>query len=216
MDDARKIVGVGAEDVAGEGAGVRAEGTAMHSTCIPAFVTAQPSAIPIVLRDSIIADRYTRGLERMQDIARDYGITRQAVWYALRRTGVKTPKKSSMQVSCAMCGAVLERTRKKVRVQRQHFCDQVCYTEWLERGKGLGQDSRYVASRLGQRHARAIVEEYIELKPGYLVHHEDRNAKNNELDNLRVFACTGDHLRHHRGFIVPIVWDGRMPGKKRR
>jgi hypothetical protein len=162
-----------------------------------------------------MVEMYTVGLESLEHIAVRHGCTRQAVRYHLHRLGIPTPKTSQVEVSCSMCGKVFKRTRKRVRVQHHQYCSKACFYEWLERGKGLGQDSRYVASRTGQRHAREVVSEYIELKPGYLVHHEDRNAKNNELDNLRVFACTGDHLRHHRGFIAPIVWDGRMPGKKR-
>jgi hypothetical protein len=64
-------------------------------------------------------------------------------------------------------------------------------------------------SRNQGRIGSAVVSKYFDLQPGHVVHHEDRNDFNNHPSNLRVFANNGDHVRHHRGFIVPILWDGR-------
>jgi hypothetical protein len=64
--------------------------------------------------------------------------------------------------------------------------------------------------RNSSRQARAIVSDHFALRPGNIVHHEDRNQYNNELNNLKVFTNSGDHVRHHRGFIVPILWEGTL------
>ena len=38
-----------------------------------------------------------------------------------------------------------------------------------------------------------------ELKKGEVVHHKDGNKKNNDPDNLMVFASTNDHTMYHKG-----------------
>jgi hypothetical protein len=75
----------------------------------------------------------------------------------------------------------------------------------LQAGNGSGP---YVRSRQGQRIARKIVAKLFPLEPGHVVHHEDRNAFNNEPFNLKVFQTQGDHTRYHRGFEVEPLWDG--------
>jgi len=46
-----------------------------------------------------------------------------------------------------------------------------------------------------------VVEEMLgrHLKDGETVHHIDGNKKNNELENLMVFATTADHTAYHKG-----------------
>lgn len=51
-----------------------------------------------------------------------------------------------------------------------------------------------------QRHQHRVVAERIlqrRLLPGEVVHHEDRNRKNNDPANLIVFASQSDHASHH-------------------
>ena len=164
-----------------------------------------------------VVERFTGpGLETMIDIANSLGTTRQAVWHCLHRHGVKTPKTSQIKVSCTMCGKQIMRCRKEVRVRKHLFCDDVCYFNWLDRGLGLGsKETRYIDSRKGRREAKKVVAQYFDLQPEHIVHHEDRNADNNDPRNLRVFGGHGDHVRHHRGFIVPILWDGRYEATKK-
>ena len=40
------------------------------------------------------------------------------------------------------------------------------------------------------------------LRPGETVHHIDRNRKNNDPDNLMVFATVGDHTAFHAGHEI--------------
>jgi len=152
-----------------------------------------------------VIDGYSVRLERAADIARRHGITRQGVYKILRRNGITTAK-GKVAVSCDACGAEIRRTRGRLRKQKRHFCGYGCYYAFLE----ARQEGSYQASRQGQRIARARVAEVFDLQPGHIVHHEDRNNLNNSLDNLRVFANQGDHIRYHRlgpDYAQPI-WDG--------
>lgn len=45
-----------------------------------------------------------------------------------------------------------------------------------------------------------------ELQPGEVVHHIDRNRKNNDLNNLMVFKTNTDHSAYHAG--KKIAQDG--------
>lgn len=158
------------------------------------------------LNEQEIIERYTTNLEPMISIAKSLNRTRQAIWYILNRHGIDTSKEGAGNVSltCTWCGKIHRRTRARARKANQPFCCNACYFAWLEQGNG----NTYIDSRRGRRQARDIASRYIDLLDGYIVHHEDRNSTNNELSNLRVFASSGDHTRYHRGFRVPIIWDG--------
>lgn len=55
-----------------------------------------------------------------------------------------------------------------------------------------------------QKHQHRVVAERIlgrTLRDGEVVHHEDRDRKNNDPRNLVIFARAGDHIRHHHNCI---------------
>jgi hypothetical protein len=152
-----------------------------------------------------IVNAYTIGLVPMIALAKQYGLTRQGIHKLLKHAGVDTSKQAAnIPVSCTCCGIEFTKLRCQVRKQKHVFCSEVCYFAWLHHGNG----DPLVMHRTSARHARTIVGEYFALKPGYIVHHEDRNQFNNNLWNLRVFANQGDHVRYHRDCFVPILWDG--------
>ena len=177
-------------------------------------------------RHSDIVDAYTIELLPMQDIANILHVSRTTVHKILRAHGVDTAK-HKIPVSCTACGAAIARTRKRVKTQHNHFCNRECYESYLDAGK-----TNCTHKQRSQRISRAVVSRYITLAPEHVVHHEDRNDYNNRLDNLRVFATHGDHIRYHHynrdryhNAIVktvkrsaPIyneikpVWDGRSVG----
>ena len=163
-----------------------------------------------VLDDNLddVVYRYTVALEPMISIAAHYGCTRQAVYYALKRAGVDTSKQANghIQSTCAHCGRPVMVPRCRHRANKRSFCNASCYCAWLDRMTLKGQP--YVYKRGGMREAREKVNSVYALKDGYIVHHEDRNTTNNAWENLKVFANSGDHTRYHRGFRVPILWDG--------
>jgi hypothetical protein len=137
-------------------------------------------------------------------LAEQYGLTRAGIYKVLKRAGVDTTN-HKIDVSCSTCGKVIDRHKSRIRKQLNHFCSPECYHAFLEAGNG----SPLILNRHGSEQARAKVVKYFDLKKGNIVHHENRNQCDNRLYNLRVFATQGDHLRHHRGFDVTPIWDGR-------
>lgn len=164
-----------------------------------------------IIDEQDVYHSYTVMLEPMISIAKRHQVTRQAVWYCLKRLGAVTDKSSTghLEVKCTWCKKPVMKRRYSVRNSRHLFCCEHCYYAWLNRKDWSGQ--KYIASKKGQVEARKIVSGYMLLLPGDVVHHEDRDATNNVLENLRVFNGSGDHVRYHRGFYVEPVWDGRYP-----
>ena len=153
-----------------------------------------------------IVDSVTIRLERVQDVATRYGVTRQGVYKVLKRAGIDPKEYGQLQVSCFTCGESMTRHRGRVRRSKHLFCSEECYFAFLKAGRG----GVYIQSSHGQRMARAKVAELFDLQPGHIVHHIDRNCLNNMPENLMVFANQGDHVRHHRGFEVRPLWEGRL------
>ena len=155
-----------------------------------------------------IVEAYTVGLERMIDLATKYAMTRQGIYKILKKAGVNTSKgpggATQITYSCTVCGKEATMGRAYFRKRKHVFCGQECYFAWLKHGNG----NPLIMHRNSSRIARSIVGKLYNLRPGHIVHHEDRNQFNNEPKNLKVFANQGDHVRHHRGFEVPILWEG--------
>lgn len=66
-----------------------------------------------------------------------------------------------------------------------------------QRGASRGGNA-YVKEN--QRHQHRVIAEQLlcrALQPGEVVHHEDRNRKNNDPGNLIVFKNQADHMHHH-------------------
>lgn len=138
-----------------------------------------------------IIEAYTVDLWSLREIAEVLHVSRTTVRKLLQQAEVDTSK-HRLQVSCTVCGKPIWRTRKRVRKQKNHFCNQDCYSSFLDAG-----GSGYVANRMAQKIARSVVSQYFSLQPEHAVHHEDRNNLNNVPANLRVFATQGDHIRYH-------------------
>lgn len=152
-----------------------------------------------------IIKRYTVGLETMINLAKEYGITRQGLYRILNKAGVNTSKEAAwMDVSCSCCGKEIKRLRCNIRNNKHLFCNDDCYFAWLKHGNG----NPFIVHRHSSRIARGVISKYYALQPKEIVHHEDRNQYNNNVKNLKVFKNNGDHVRYHRGFIVPILFDG--------
>ena len=152
-----------------------------------------------------IIKAYTEELVPMISLAKQYGVTRQAIWKLLNKYGHDTSK-HQIPVSCTTCGNEILRTKGRIRKQFHHFCSEQCYFDYLKAGNGYP----YIQSRHGQRLARSIVSKYITLGTNHIVHHENRKCLDNRIKNLKVFRNQGDHIRHHRGFDVEPIWDGSL------
>jgi hypothetical protein len=150
----------------------------------------------------IIAE-YSEQLTPMITLAKQYAVSRQAIYKILSQAGVDTHK-GKIPVSCTTCGKEIMRTKAVIRKRLNLFCGFDCYTAFLQAGNG----KPYISSPYHGKLAREYVSKYFALQEQHRVHHEDRNQYNNRLDNLRVFANQGDHVRFHRGFNVIPIWDG--------
>lgn len=150
-----------------------------------------------------IINAYQNELVPMIQLAKQYGVTRQAIYKIIKKAGVDTSKRK-FAVSCTVCGKITYRPKCRVRERKHIFCSFDCYRAWLN---SLGD--KYKPNRHGQRIARHVVSKHFQLQQKHVVHHEDGNCLNNDVSNLRVFACQGDHIRYHRGFDVEPIWDGR-------
>ena len=149
-----------------------------------------------------IVNAFVDDLVPMMELGKRYDVSRHSIYKTIKKAGVDIQSFGRMDVSCTTCGEVVSRPRMRIRKQKHHFCGYDCYYAFLEAGNGL----LYVPSRQGQRVARQKVGEFFGLQPGHVVHHEDRNCLNNDIHNLVVFRCQGDHVRHHRGFEVVPLW----------
>jgi len=172
-----------------------------------------------------IIEAYTIDLWSLREIASPLHVSSAAVHKILVKMGIDTSK-HKLLVSCTVCGQPIERTRKRVRKQRNHFCDRECYDTYLSAGARDGSNNRQ-AQKIG----RSVVSRYFDLQPTHIVHHENHNQFDNRPMNLRVFANQGDHIRYHHNqrhehynqitssrleswerfnhLPVNLLWDGR-------
>lgn len=74
----------------------------------------------------------------------------------------------------------------------------------LKGGQAMAEKTRGTGTKTyvkeGGRHQHRVVAERMlgrPLRPGEVVHHEDRNKKNNDLTNLFVFTNNAEHVHHH-------------------
>ena len=126
-----------------------------------------------------------------------YGVTKSAVCLYLKRAGTRVRANvigSAPVLPCA-CGCGVE-------VQGKQYATQACYFNHRCR------QTPSIIWRHGQRIARAKVAEVFPLQPQHVVHHDDKDDRNNTLRNLHVFASQADHLSYHRGMDTSPIWCG--------
>lgn len=115
--------------------------------------------------------------------------------------------------NCERCGTEFEPPRS---YKKKRFCSRKCWLTYynttdrdhslkgaqasakMPHGRGEGGADWYVKEG-GQHQHRTIAEQLLgrDLQDGEIVHHKDRDKKNNEPDNLIVFKTQSDHIRHH-------------------
>jgi predicted P-loop ATPase len=128
----------------------------------------------------------------MQQIGNKFGFTRAWICRLAKKYGIDASKAERFDVKCDICGTVFSTTRKRFTKSIKHFCRKDCYTRYLN-------NDEYKQNRTGQRRARKVVEEALgrSLRIGEIVHHEDGDNMNNELDNLKLFGSHSEHLAYH-------------------
>ena len=150
---------------------------------------------------------YEDDLIPIKEIASWFHVSRTAIYKFLKKHGIDTSKRK-FPVKCHWCEKEFDRTKGRLRSQKYHFCSVECYYNYIHE---IGIN--YKPNRHGQRIGRMKVSEHFELEPGMVVHHEDGNNMNNEIDNLKVFANNGDHVRYHRWVNkAEPIWDGGSIG----
>lgn len=117
-----------------------------------------------------------------------------------------------VKVTCPICG--VSREVIEVNTRRKRFTgicrscwDRDCKTYWAFLGGyiiiWLPKDHPYYcmthASNYILEH-RLVMAEHLKrpLNNEEVVHHEDKNGRNNALDNLRLFASNVEHMRYHK------------------
>ncbi len=152
---------------------------------------------------SLLVKLYTLEHLTLRKIAAQVGMSAQAVRLRLIDEGVKAKQGTWVKRDCHYCGKQIEVRRGASRRVRRSFCNSECYYASLE-------GERYKPWRQGCRIARAIVAQYFTLDREHVVHHEDRDNRNNDRSNLRVFANQSDHAAYHRGQAIQPIWDGSL------
>lgn len=146
----------------------------------------------------------------LREIADKYKgrITHVGIAKRLRAAGIEAKQGTWAREPCAFCGSEFEVSRSKWKRSEKHYCSQACYLATRE-------NPNYIPWRYGQMLARAIVGQHFRLEYGMVVHHEDRNCRNNDLSNLRVFQNQSDHSKYHHKKNVTPIWDGSQVDRAR-
>lgn len=147
------------------------------------------------LRDAEIV-RLSRSGFQGAAIGRRVGLTRARISQILKRANQPQAAKRGFRF-CAWCGTQF----LAFPCQTRKYCSIACV--------GAAKNKSVVQWRQGQRIAREIVSKHFNLQPEHIVHHEDKNNRNNDIANLLVFASQADHMAYHHGSEVKPLWDGR-------
>lgn len=149
---------------------------------------------------------YTNQHLTLRQIGATVGMSAPGVRKRLLKAGVSKLDGTWVASVCELCGKDFKKLRSKWRLTKGSYCTNECYYASRE-------NPGYKPWRQGQRIARAIVSQYIKLEPEWVVDHRDGDNRNNNRDNLRVYASQSDHLKMHHGGNVAPVWDGRTAGR---
>ena len=115
----------------------------------------------------------------LQRIADRFGVSRSAIFLALSRLTCRVNHPRTPKPCRCGCGRLhLRRT----------YATRACYEQHVMRTKP------FVECRYGCILARRVVAQVFPLEPQHVVHHEDRDQRHNDLQNLWVFEAKGDHI----------------------
>lgn len=121
-----------------------------------------------------------------------------------------------IKVICDGCGKEIWQYPSQVRRSKEHFCSQQCHMAKLNAEmnpmrmteevkaklslsrRGSGEGKTYQKQK-GRHVHRQVAEQMLgrKLKPGEVVHHINRDKRDNRPENLMVFACQADHAKWH-------------------
>ena len=145
---------------------------------------------------------YNGGIS-LKKITEIFSITRQAIYLILKKKNV--PKKRNLprvRVVCKTCGIEFYKPSWRIYYKNKfHYCSKQCFYCYLTRSNTINDAN-------GRRAGRILVSKHFNLDPKHIVHHKDKNNKNNKISNLQVFLRQKHHARHHYGHKERPIWDG--------
>lgn len=124
-------------------------------------------------------------------------------------------KKRAEMEYCTRCGKPMYRSPSQ-RKRGRPFCSRQCHMIMLnselnptrmtesvrnkisDSRRGSGNGATY-AKKFGQHEHRLVAEQILgrPLRKGEVVHHIDRNRRNNDPKNLMIFASQAEHVQWH-------------------
>jgi hypothetical protein len=143
-----------------------------------------------------LIEMYTREHKTLREIASKVGLSAAAIGKRLKKAGITSKDGEWVTRICGFCGVDIKLTRSKTRNTIESYCSTDCYHASREH---IG----YKPWRRGQRLARAIVGQYFKLEVGNIVTHIDGDYRNNNINNLRVYA---NYNKKH----ALAIWDGSV------
>lgn len=143
-----------------------------------------------------IGSRYSAG-DRINDIASDAGVSRQAIYNILNDLGIHDPRRGTVEYKCLFCGASFTAFKSRGHAK---YCSIPCYNAdkdgygyYGNRGTLAECEKRHGIS---VRHSRGKARELLNVY-GKVVHHIDGDPFNNDHSNLMVFDDHASHMRYH-------------------
>lgn len=91
--------------------------------------------------------------------------------------------------------------------REQRYCSPECYAK----NKTIISPDKYIVHSIGDKNTRLehdlIAEQMLNrpLKPGEVVHHQDKNKSNNDPSNLRIYHSQTDHAKHHQCNPLSVI-----------
>lgn len=136
---------------------------------------------------------YISHLLPVNEIARRIDRTRARVWQLLKEYNLHDKNRKQVVSICAYCGQQFNIVQSKANKGFKRYC---CAEHYHEHRRVVGGHKE---NRHGRRIARKKIKDWLgfPLPPSCVVHHEDGDCLNNDLNNIYVFPSHAEHLKYH-------------------